>query len=75
MILIFFPSLSYINSPGYQLCWGDMSLSSCTGPAAVNCSEKIYYVQSCQRDSDRTNKQEGGGVEVEETVAVVGILL
>ncbi len=56
-ILISFPSLSFINSLGCQLCWGDIPLSSYTGPAAVNCSEKIYYVQSRQRDSDHTNKQ------------------
>lgn len=53
----FFQSLSHINSPGYQLCWGDIPLSFYTGPAAVNWNEKIYYVQSHQRDSDHTNKQ------------------
>lgn len=44
-------------------------------PCSVNCSEKIYYVPSRQRDSDHTNKLGGGGVKMVETVAGVGILL
>lgn len=49
--------------------------SSYTGPAAVNCSTKIYYVQSRQRDSDHANKP--GVVELRrwKQWAVVDILL
>lgn len=73
--LISFSSFSFsINSPGHQLCRGENPACSYTHPAALNCSKKIHYEQSHQRDTDHTNKRTGG-VEMVETVEVVGIMM
>lgn len=67
--------LSPTSTPrGSSSAEGDIPLSSYTGPAAVNCSARMYYVQRATKGTVITLTSRVEMVETV-TVAVVGILL